>query len=209
MAAPSKKQTCFLEGAAPLRSKGTRGLLRTPPSRIFHGLPPFALAIWTYSDVWISDFSCNFHPLHPSLSTDLQAIRLRFRLRSTISKRTVLSQALRAQRLKKINLAWNFQSHLKISISLNIFNPDLQNSPQKQGFCGWRAWNFQSRLKFFKILNFSVFGPLSLRELNRSCNCDFEKERHIDSWPWCSWKAPRHTSRFYRDTFATVYLRLG
>ena len=40
---------------------------------------------------------------------------------------------LRAQRLKKINLDWKFQSCLKkISISIENFNPDLQNSPQKK-----------------------------------------------------------------------------
>ena len=32
---------------------------------------------------------------------------------------------------KKFKIASNFQSRLKISISLEIFNPDLQNSPQK------------------------------------------------------------------------------
>ena len=49
--------------------------------------------------------------------------------------------SLRTQRLKKINLGWNFQSWLKFSI------PDLQNSPQKIGVGGWLAWKFQSRLK--------------------------------------------------------------
>ena len=71
---------------------------------------------------------------------------------------------LRAQRLKKCNLDWNFQSRLKISISIEIFNPDLQNSPQIIGVC----WG--SRLKFsISIENFnpggrswifSIFGPL-------------------------------------------------
>ena len=72
------------------------------------------------------------------------------------------SPSLRAQILKKINLAWNSQSRLKISISLEIFNPDLQNSPQKIGFGGWLAWNFQSRLKISRSWNFSRFGPLGL-----------------------------------------------
>ena len=65
---------------------------------------------------------------------------------------------LRAQRLKKINLAWNFQSRLKISIRIEIFNPDLQNSPQKnRGMVGGLlqifnlAWKFQD-LNFFRSL---------------------------------------------------------
>ena len=56
-------------------------------------------------------------------------------------------QTLRAQRLKRINIAWNLQSRLKISISLENFNLDLQNSTKKK-FGGRLAWNFQSRLKF-------------------------------------------------------------
>ena len=32
-----------------------------------------------------------------------------------------------------------FQSRLKFSISIENFNPDLQNSPQKKGFDGWLA----------------------------------------------------------------------
>ena len=76
--------------------------------------------------------------------------------------------ALRAQRLKKFNLAWNFQSRLKISIptfriphkknrgllggSLEIFNLD---------------WKFQSRRA---ILNF--FNLWALREFCRGGNSD-------------------------------------
>ena len=73
------------------------------------------------------------------------------------------SCALRAQRLKKFNLDWKFQSRLKIPISIENFNPDLQNSPQKIGVC------WVSRLKFsisIEIFNpggrswiFSIFGP--------------------------------------------------
>ena len=70
----------------------------------------------------------------------------------------LLSQ--RAQRSKKFNLDWNFQSRLKISIEIEIFNPDLQNSPQKLGSGGQRAWNFQSRLKISRSWFFSIFGPL-------------------------------------------------
>ena len=36
---------------------------------------------------------------------------------------------LRAQRLKKINLAWNFQSRLRFSIPIEIFNPGLSELP--------------------------------------------------------------------------------
>ena len=56
--------------------------------------------------------------------------------------------------------AWNFQSRLKFSISLENFNLDLQNSPQKIGVCGWLARNFQSRLKISRSWNFSRFGLL-------------------------------------------------
>ena len=72
--------------------------------------------------------------------------------------------SLRAQRLKKFNLDWKFQSRLKISISIENCNPDLQNSPQKIGV----RWG--SRLKFSIAIenfnpggrswNFSIFGPL-------------------------------------------------
>ena len=46
--------------------------------------------------------------------------------------------------------AWKFQSRLKISISLENFNPDLENCPRKGPY-------FQSRLKFsISIENFSL-----------------------------------------------------
>ena len=56
-------------------------------------------------------------------------------------------KTLRAHRLKKFDLAWNFQSRSQISVSLENFNLDLQNSPRKIGFGGRLAWNFQSRSK--------------------------------------------------------------
>ena len=62
--------------------------------------------------------------------------------------------SLRAQRLKKINLAWNFRSRLKISRSW------IQISPEEKGFSGWLAWSFQSRLKISRSWIFSIFGPL-------------------------------------------------
>ena len=40
-------------------------------------------------------------------------------------------KTLRAQRLKKFNVDWNFQSRLKISISLEIFNPGPSEFPTK------------------------------------------------------------------------------
>ena len=48
------------------------------------------------------------------------------------------SQTLRAQILKNFNLDGKFQFRLKFSISIEIFNLDLQNSPQKMGVC-WVA----------------------------------------------------------------------
>ena len=74
--------------------------------------------------------------------------------------------------LKKFNLAWNFQSGLKTSISLEIFNLDLQNSPTtKKGFRRWLAskmfnlaWNFQSRRA---ILNFFNLWALRVPTANR------------------------------------------
>ena len=54
-------------------------------------------------------------------------------LRWATSRERVIAESLaqRAKTLKKVNLAWKFQSRLKISISLENFNLDLQNSPQK------------------------------------------------------------------------------
>ena len=62
--------------------------------------------------------------------------------------------SLRAQILKKFKIAWNFQSRLKISRSLEIFNPDLQNSPQKIG-----VW-WVARLKISSSLG-PFCGPLN------------------------------------------------
>ena len=72
--------------------------------------------------------------------------------------------SLRAQRLKKINLDWNFQSRLKISILLEMFNPGPSEFPTKIG-----VW-WVARLKIsISIENFnpggrswifSIFGPL-------------------------------------------------
>ena len=82
--------------------------------------------------------------------------------------RNFLMSSLRAQRLKKIQSRLNFHSHLKSSIALENFKPDLQNSPQKIGvWWAARAWNFQSRLKFSRSWIFSIFGPLGFL-------CNFE-----------------------------------
>ena len=63
-------------------------------------------------------------------------------------------ESLRAQRLKKFNLAWNSQSRLKISISIEIFNLALQNFPQKIGPWWVARLKFSISLESFKILNF-------------------------------------------------------
>ena len=80
----------------------------------------------------------------------------------------VTSNSLRAQRLKKINPAWNFQSRSKNSISLHNFNPDLQNSPQKTGVWWVARLKSQSRLKISipedDLDFFSIFGPLRVQE---------------------------------------------
>ena len=56
-----------------------------------------------------------------------------------------------------------FQSRLKFSISLEMFNPDLQNSPQKIGFWWVARLKFSISLENFKISQiFSIFGPLGL-----------------------------------------------
>ena len=70
--------------------------------------------------------------------------------------------SLRAQILKKFNIAWKFQSRLKISISLENFNPDLQNSPQI--IVVWRVarLKFSISLENFKILIF--FNLWALRD---------------------------------------------
>ena len=53
---------------------------------------------------------------------------------------------LKAQRLKKINLVSNFHSRSKTSILLEMFNLDLQNSPQEVG-----VW-WPARLTFSIVL---------------------------------------------------------
>ena len=60
----------------------------------------------------------------------------------------ILAATLRAQILKKM------QSRLKFSISLEIFNLDLQNSPQKIG--GWWVARLKVSISLenFKILKF-------------------------------------------------------
>ena len=53
-------------------------------------------------------------------------------------------------RLKVSIQDWKFQSRLKVSISLENFNPDLDNSPQQEPY-------FQSRLKIsISIENFNL-----------------------------------------------------
>ena len=100
---------------------------------------------------------------------------------------------LRAQRLKKINLDLNFQSRLKISISLEIFNPGPSQFPtKKRGLVGGSLedfnldWKFQSRraiLIFFnlwalrgpfpkKVGNPPVWKPPCLASLN-TCDLHF------------------------------------
>ena len=77
---------------------------------------------------------------------------------------SVTLPTLRAQRLKKINFDWKFQSRLKISISIEIFNPDLQNSPQKIGVCWVARLKFSISIENFNPKGrswiFSIFGPL-------------------------------------------------
>ena len=51
-------------------------------------------------------------------------------------------------KIEKFNLAWNFQSRLKTSISLEIFNLVLQQNSPQQNRVWWAALlKFQSRLK--------------------------------------------------------------
>ena len=73
---------------------------------------------------------------------------------ATLKLRALQPLTLRAQRLKKINLDWKFQSRLKFSISIEIFNPDLQKSPQKIGVCSVARLKFSISLENFKILSF-------------------------------------------------------
>ena len=54
------------------------------------------------------------------------------------------------------------QSRLKFSISLEIFNPDLENSPRKIGVWWVARLKFSISLENFKILNF--FNLWALRE---------------------------------------------
>ena len=79
-------------------------------------------------------------------------------------------RSLRAPRLKKINLAWNFQCRLKCSISIEIFNLDFQNSHKLRGLVGGSLENYnlarklQSRLKSW---HFSIIGGGALKVCDR------------------------------------------
>ena len=65
----------------------------------------------------------------------------------------------RAPKIEKV------QSRLKISISIEDFNPELQNSPQK----AWGAW-WVARLKFsISLENFKILKMFNLWAL-RDCN---------------------------------------
>ena len=74
------------------------------------------------------------------------------------------SRTLRAQRLKKFNLAWNFQSRLKISILTSRI-------PHKKKRVWWGArLNFSISLENFKILNFFNLWALWVSECGDSVN---------------------------------------
>ena len=80
--------------------------------------------------------------------------------------------ALRAQRLKKTNLDWNFQSRSKFSISLENFNPGPSEFPTKnRGLVGGALENFNLDWRFQSwraILNF--FNLWALREYPKIAN---------------------------------------
>ena len=58
---------------------------------------------------------------------------------------------LRAQRLKKLNLAWTFQSRLKNSISLLNFNLDVLNSPTgNRGLVGGLVAPYRAILRYYR-----------------------------------------------------------
>ena len=65
-------------------------------------------------------------------------------------------------KIEKINLAWNFRSRLKISISLENVNPDLLHFPIKIGVWWVARLKFSISLEHLKILNF--FNLWALRE---------------------------------------------
>ena len=69
-------------------------------------------------------------------------------------------------KIENFNLAWNLQSRLKSSISLENFNLDLHNPHKNRGLVGGAlesfnlAWKFQSWraiLKFFKLWALRVY----------------------------------------------------
>ena len=71
---------------------------------------------------------------------------------------------LRAQRLKKINLDWKFQSRLKISISIEKINPGAPEFPTKKRVCWGARLKFSISIENFnpggRSWIFSIFGPL-------------------------------------------------
>ena len=90
------------------------------------------------------------------------------------------------------------QSRLKFSISLEIFNLDLQNSPQKIGVGGWLAWKFQSRLKISRSWKFSRFGPLG-KDKSRAGSPPIWNPPRLAALDGRPWNLPEIRSRDFKS----------
>ena len=96
--------------------------------------------------------------------------------------------------------AWNFQSRLKTSISLEMFNLDLENSPQKKkGFGGRLAWNFQARLKFSSSLENVIRLNLAWKFQSRAQILIFFK-----IWALCPEMGPKWVNKWVWPIFGCV-----
>ena len=119
-------------------------------------------------------------------------------------------------RLKIQVFAWNFQSRLKTSISLESFNPGLRNRPQNRGLVGGSleifnlAWKFQSRraiLNFFKIWALWV---CNLRGHLQRCQMpDIENSRKTaeNGAEWVTVKQPKNSRKNSRLFFGCFQCR--
>ena len=92
-------------------------------------------------------------------------------------KSRLIAWTFQSIRLKISFSDWKFQSRLKVSISLENFNPDLDNSPQQEPYFQSRFkvsiwdWSLESFNPGAKSWIFSIFGPSG--KAQRSKNSTF------------------------------------
>ena len=93
-----------------------------------------------------------------------------------VTESWLIAWHFQSMRLKFSIQAWKFQSRLKLSVSLDMFTPDLDNSPQRSGsFARGRCRRGRSEIPHFwsKLLLFA----LVLQEKRRKAEKNEEKQQ--------------------------------